>query len=502
MSLLPPWLMARWAKWVINMAVQGTPITSENWTTLGNGVIPTTMWQMTLEWFIFMGLYWYLENILTVGHGTAKGWFFFLDSCLNGNDDSALESNEDDGIDGVPEAVHQLGKNGKWVRPHDVQAEHERTVDFSTKGKKDAPRVRICNIHKVYPATGGAPQKMAVKSVSFGVNERECFGLLGHNGAGKTTLLNVLTGLFPATSGTAFVDEFRLDQDMSKIYAVMGVCPQHDILWGSLTGRQHVEFFGRLKGYSGDALAKMVDEVIKSVNLTYAQKRKCGGYSGGMKRRLSVANSIVGGPEIVYMDEPSTGLDPASKHQLWDVISASKAGKSMILTTHSMEEADVLCDRLAIMAGGELQCVGRSWQLKRRFGKGYTLGITTKDKSPEFALKIEKYIKGVFPSASLIDDPIGGVSKFEIGREDVVLSEVFTKLNSDMENYGIVDWGLTETTLEEVFLKLAALAELFEDKKFRGGATSLSDLDADAVTGGESKSNQAEREHTADPKAD
>lgn len=150
----------------------------------------------------------------------------------------------------------------------------------------------------------------------------------------------------------------------------------------------------------------------------------------------------------------------------------------MILTTHSMEEADVLCDRLAIMAGGELQCIGRSWQLKRRFGKGYTLSITTKSKSKEHALTIEQFVKDMFPSSSLIDDPIGGVSKFEIGREDVVLSEVFQKLNRETEEFGIVDWGLTETTLEEVFLKLAALAELFEDKKFRGEKKSLAELDA------------------------
>merc|ERR1712167_282871 len=117
-----------------------------------------------------------------------------------------------------------------------------------------------------------------------------------------------------------------------------------------------------------------------------------------MGRRLSVANSIVGGPEIVYMDEPSTGLDPASKHQLWDVISASKAGKSMILTTHSMEEADVLCDRLAIMADGKLQCIGRSFQLKRRFGKGYTFTLTLHDKSDEASKGLEAYIKSMFPS--------------------------------------------------------------------------------------------------------
>jgi len=366
------------------------------------------------------------------------------------------------------------------------------------KDGKD-PRVRICSMHKVFPAQGSAnPEKMAVKCVSFGVNRKECFGLLGHNGAGKTTLLNILTGLYPPTSGTAFVDDLRLDRDLSEIYAKMGVCPQHDILWGSLTGRMHVAFFGRLKGMKGKVLDEHVDQVLKSVNLSVAGDRKAGGYSGGMKRRLSVANSLVGNPDVVFMDEPSTGLDPASKHQLWDVISASKAGKSMILTTHSMEEADVLCDRIAIMAGGELQCIGRSWQLKRRFGKGYTATITSMNKTHEHALKIEQLMKEVFTqeveegqdvipsSCALLEDSIGGVSKFEISRNDVVLSKVFGQLNSKMEEYEISDWGITETTLEEVFLKLAALAELFEDKTFKsqteGQPQSIQDIDG-AVNG-------------------
>jgi ABC-type uncharacterized transport system ATPase subunit len=184
--------------------------------------------------------------------------------------------------------------------------------------------------------------------------------------------------------------------------------------------------------------------------------------------------------------EPSTGLDPASKHQLWDVISASKAGKSMILTTHSMEEADVLCDRIAIMAGGELQCIGRSYELKRRFGKGYTATITSMNKTKEHADKIEIYMKKLFTkgdddytksSCSLLEDSIGGVSKFEISRNDVVLSQVFQKLNADMQELEISDWGITETTLEEVFLKLAALAELFHDKTFKNEALSLDQID-------------------------
>ena len=109
------------------------------------------------------------------------------------------------------------------------------------------------------------------------------------------------------------MDGLRLDKDMSLIYAKMGVCPQHDILWESLTGRHHIQFFGRLKGLSGAVLESETDTVLRSVNLSGSGDRKAGGYSGGMKRRLSVANSLIGNPDVVYMDEPSTGLDPGKK---------------------------------------------------------------------------------------------------------------------------------------------------------------------------------------------
>ena len=108
------------------------------------------------------------------------------------------------------------------------------------------------------------------------------------------------------------MDGLRLDKDMSLIYAKMGVCPQHDILWESLTGRHHIQFFGRLKGLSGAVLESETDTVLRSVNLSGSGDRKAGGYSGGMKRRLSVANSLIGNPDVVYMDEPSTGLDPGT----------------------------------------------------------------------------------------------------------------------------------------------------------------------------------------------
>merc|ERR1712054_24534 len=303
---------------------------------------------------------------------------------------------------------------------------------------------------------------VAVKSVSFGVNENECMGVLGHNGAGKTTTINMLTGLFSPSGGTANINGYNIKTDFTAIYAEMAVCPQHDILWPTLTAKEHLEFFGQLKGYFRGALRQRVLTALNQVNLMAFANRYSGGFSGGMKRRLSMANALVGDPSVVFMDEPSTGLDPASKHQLWEVISNAKGqNKSMILTTHSMEEADVLCDRIAIMASGEIQCVGAGYQLKRRFGKGYTFQISSSKNMQD----VDKYVHSLFPSARLLGEPIGGLAKYEVSREDVVISRVFSELTentANIETFGITSWGLTETTLEEVFLKLAALAEIFE----------------------------------------
>ena len=319
LMILPPWVMFRWVYWFGLAGAFQQAIVPDNWAVIGGGVLPRMVWVMILEWFIFMGLYWYLEQVMVVGHGTAKSCCFCLNtrywgcSATKGKSNKVADAEDRRVLDTVPEKVKAEHKawhtktfktatDHEWVRPHDVQKEHDRTMQFEDiKDGKD-PKVRICSMHKVFPSQGGNPEKMAVKCVSFGVNKKECFGLLGHNGAGKTTLLNMLTGLYPATSGTAFVDDLRLDRDLSQIYQKMGVCPQHDILWGSLTGKMHVAFFGRLKGMKGKALDDMVKQTLKSVNLTQAGDRKADGYSGGMKRRLSVANALAGNPDIVYME--------------------------------------------------------------------------------------------------------------------------------------------------------------------------------------------------------
>lgn len=207
----------------------------------------------------------------------------------------------------------------------------------------------------------------------------------------------------------------------TRRYTLMSVCPQDNLLWESLTGEEHLYcpplaldgfsppssvvskslcryFYGRLKNLQGAALDAAVDEALQSVNLAeQATRQKLSGeYSGGMKRRLSVAISLIGNPLVVYLDEPSTGLDPASRHQLWEAILKAKKNRTIILTTHSMEEAEVLCDKIGIFVAGELRCYGAPQQLTHRYGSNYSLTATV---NPGMVPKAKEFLSNLAPGA-------------------------------------------------------------------------------------------------------
>jgi ABC-type multidrug transport system ATPase subunit len=165
--------------------------------------------------------------------------------------------------------------------------------------------------------------------------------------------ISILTGLIPPSSGKALIDGLDIRYQLAQIHQIIGVCPQFDIQWDNLTPREHVLFYSRLKGIPAKEEQSHALELLTHVGLQDDADRKFASQlSGGMRRRLSVAMALAGNPKIVFMDEPTSGLDPLSKRQLWDIVSASKQGRCMILTTHSMEEADVLCNRIGIIARG------------------------------------------------------------------------------------------------------------------------------------------------------
>jgi len=204
----------------------------------------------------------------------------------------------------------------------------------------------------------------AVDELSCDFPRGQVTAVLGHNGAGKTTTIRCMTASHSITRGTVEIDGVDVAKNPQWVRKSVGVCPQHDVLYDGLTAREHIELFGAMKGDNDVARA------LGGVDMLQKADELVSSFSGGQKRRLSVALALLGDPKLIVLDEPTTGMDVIARQSVWKMIEKRKEGRCIILTTHSMEEADVLCDRLCIMADGEVQCIGRTHELKRRFGRG------------------------------------------------------------------------------------------------------------------------------------
>ncbi|CAA0826823.1 ABC transporter A family member 7 [Striga hermonthica] len=400
---------------------------------------------MALEWVVVLCFAFYVDQVTSSG----KSPLFFLKRRRKGLSSSSFRK---------PSLRRQGSKVFVQLEKPDVQQEREKVEQLILESSTS--QAVICDdLKKIYPGRDGNPEKFAVRGLSLALPQGECFGMLGPNGAGKTSFINMMIGLIKPSSGTAYVEGLDIRTDMDSIYTSMGVCPQHDLLWETLTGREHLLFYGRLKNLKGASLTQAVEESLKSVNLFHGgvADKQAGKYSGGMKRRLSVAISLIGDPKVVYMDEPSTGLDPASRNLLWNVVKRAKQNRAIILTTHSMEEAEHLCDRLGIFVDGSLQCVGNPKELKARYGGSYVFTITT---SADHDEEVENLVRHLSPSATKIYQ-ISGTQKFELAKQEVRISDVFQAVEKAKSRFAVQAWGLADTTLEDVFIKVARGAQAF-----------------------------------------
>jgi len=204
---------------------------------------------------------------------------------------------------------------------------------------------------------------------------------LGINGAGKTSTLNMLTGAILPTGGTASLGGFDIVREQWQVRRLLGYCPQHDALLDRLTVLEHLLLFGRIKGTPVEELSRYCETMMADLSLTPHMHKLSMTLSGGNKRKLSLAISMMGSPPLIFLDEPSTGVDPAARRLMWRVIeqiSTKSCLSSVMLTTHNMEEAEALCSRIGIMAEGRLQCIGSNQHLKARFGNGYQLEVSLK----------------------------------------------------------------------------------------------------------------------------
>lgn len=199
----------------------------------------------------------------------------------------------------------------------------------------------------------------AVDDLSLEVKKGEIFGLLGPNGAGKTTTINMIIGLTTPTKGSVVVGGYNIKKDLKKIHELIGVCPQHAAIYKFLTGRENIELFGNLHAVDKKLLKSRTDELLEAVNFTESSKRKTKGYSGGMIRQVNLLIALINDPDIVFLDEPTVGMDPRARRKTWEYISSLKEnGKTVVLTTHYIEEAEALCDHVAIIDYGGLIAFG------------------------------------------------------------------------------------------------------------------------------------------------
>lgn len=211
----------------------------------------------------------------------------------------------------------------------------------------------------------------AVDSISLNVESGEIFGLLGPNGAGKTTTVKILTTLLPPTSGEAFVDGFSVVHQASKVRRVIGYVPQALSADGTLTGYENLLIFAKLYDIPAKIRKERIFDVLDFMGLTEHANKLVRNYSGGMIRKLEVAQSLLHNPKILFLDEPTVGLDPVARQAVWEHVTKLRKALDMtiFMTTHYMEEADTLCDRVAIMNLGKIAAIGTAQELKNSIGR-------------------------------------------------------------------------------------------------------------------------------------
>lgn len=301
----------------------------------------------------------------------------------------------------------------------------------------------IDNLSKTYGTVS------ALDGVSLEVQRGNILALLGPNGAGKTTLIRILTTLLSPDSGTATVEGLDVKKDAGSVRAIIGLAGQFAAVDEILTGRENLELVGWLYHLSPKARADKARDLLKRFGLLEAGDRLVKTYSGGMRRRLDLAASLIGDPKILFLDEPTTGLDPSARIALWDIIrDLALSGTTILLTTQYLEEADQLADKIAVIDHGHIIAQGTSGELKSRVGQQVVEVHVTKDHAPS---EVASLLASIGLKVPTVNDE---ERKIIVPAQDGAASLISIVRILDQAKIGVEDIFLRRPTLDEVFLAL------------------------------------------------
>ncbi|XP_071071140.1 ATP-binding cassette sub-family A member 13 [Dasypus novemcinctus] len=409
---------------------------------------------MTFGWVCWMILFdsslyflcgWYFSNLIPGTLGLRKPWNFpftlsyWKDIC------GLLERKQSDMTSNLFFINENVVKKGTLTQ----------NKDGSLEG--GSPGVALVSVTKEY---GGS--KAAVRDLTLTFHRDQITALLGTNGAGKTTIMSMLTGLYPPTSGTIFIDGKNLRTDLASIRRELGVCPQHDVLFDHLTVLEHLLLFGSIKAplWTPKELHQQINKTLQDVELTQHQHKQIRALSGGMKRKLSIGIAFLGTSKTVVLDEPTSGVDPCSRRSIWDILLKYREGRTVIFTTHHLDEAEVLSDRVAVLQRGQLRCCGPASCLKEAYGQGLSLTLTKQPSvlethDPKDIARIKALIQLYIPQAFLKDSS-GRELRFTIPKDadKTCFKGLFQALDENLHHLHLTGYGISDTTLEEVFLML------------------------------------------------
>ncbi|KAI1885293.1 hypothetical protein AGOR_G00218660 [Albula goreensis] len=330
--------------------------------------------------------------------------------------------------------------------------------------------------------------RAAIQNLNVSFYEGQVTALLGHNGAGKTTTMSLLTGLFGPTSGSIEVYGKDMEAYIDDVRKELGVCMQYDVHFDHLTTKEHLLLYGQIKAphWTRQELHEQVRKILQETGMYAHRHKRVGTLSGGMKRKLSISIAFIGGSRLVVLDEPTTGVDPCSRRSIWDIVLQHKKERTIILSTHHLDEAEVLSDRIAFLEKGGLKCCGSPFYLKDKLAQGYNLTLTKKVQAPDSearfdAEEVKAFIQLHLPEAHLKEGDVGdmvySLPPFNSHNAQAYHS-LLTGLDQNLEALQLGCYGISDTTLEEVFLQLTKDEQEAERVRAWPEADSVVDLSA------------------------
>lgn len=319
--------------------------------------------------------------------------------------------------------------------------------------------VKVEGLSKTFQMKG-FKLKNAVIDLSLAMDKGEVFGLLGPNGAGKTTAISMITGQLLPSRGQIFVGGYDVVSERTKAMEKLGIVTQFDVLYDTLTVQQHLEMYSEIKGVAPNQIAAWSLHIAQKVSLHEPElyTRQANALSGGMRRRLSIGIALLSHPKVLFLDEPTTGLDPSIKRSIWEVIESMREDRCILLTTHSMDEAEALCNRIGIMAKGSLLCIGTQNHLRSRYGDSFELSFTTSQQSVDSIRTLELFLENHFSHVTKVSS-YGRSQVFTIPRGNIDLKTLFDVVIQGKSDGLYDEWGVGQSSLDEIFVTITAESE-------------------------------------------